>query len=69
MNKTTLSFQSDKFQENITLFANHLLVIFAFLAPTTYDRGNSAIIIILIALFIIRGNYLYYINYKFKCVT
>jgi O-antigen ligase len=62
MNKTTLSFQSDKFQENITLFANHLLVIFAFLAPTTYDRGNSAIIIILIALFIIRGNYLYYIK-------
>lgn len=63
---STSSFQNKKFQENITLIANHLLVIYAFLAPTTYDRGVSAIITILIALFIIRGNYLYYIKEALK---
>ena len=48
-----------EFQNKITFFANHLLVVLAFLSPL-YFRATSSVVFILLILLIVRRNYLYY---------
>lgn len=50
---------SRKFQDEITILANHLLFVLAFFAPI-YNRATSSIVFTLIILLIIRRNYKYY---------
>lgn len=46
---------------NYTLYMNHLLVIYAFLIPIS-GRAKSSILVAIIVLFLLRGNYLYYLK-------
>jgi len=50
---------------NYTLYMNHLLVVYAFLLPIS-ERALSAIFSIILILFIVRGEYKYYLKNAIK---
>lgn len=52
-------------QNKITLWMNHLLVVYAFLIPISH-RGTEKIFIILLFLFLIRRNYIFYLKEAFS---
>jgi len=51
------------FKQNTTLYMNHLLVVYAFLLPIS-QRALSTIFTLILILFIIRGNFKYYLSYS-----
>lgn len=53
------------FKQNYTLYMNHLLVIYAFLLPIS-QRALSTIFSIILILFILRGDYKYYLCKSIK---
>src|SRR5574344_1961765 len=52
-------------KNNATLYGNHLLVVYAFVSPM-YNRSVSAVIFLLLLLFIIRGDYKKYLLEAFS---
>ena len=52
-------------KETITLWMNHLLVIYAFFIPIS-NRTTSTVFILILILFIYRRNYYYYLQNSFK---
>ncbi|PRM88837.1 polymerase, partial [Aliarcobacter cryaerophilus] len=63
--KSIIQTPSIEFQNKITLFANHLLFVFAFFSPI-YNRATSSIVFVLIILLVLRKNYIYYFNEAFS---
>ncbi len=51
-----------EFEHNINLLANHLLVILAFISTMNFNRAVSAILFSLTILFLVRGNYIFYLK-------
>lgn len=51
-------------KSTVSLWMNHLLVVFAFLIPVS-NRATSAVFVCIIILFLYRGSYLFYLKYSF----
>ena len=47
--------------QNLTLWMNNLLVVYAFLIPVS-GRGKTTIFVFILLLFLIRGNFKYYLS-------
>lgn len=47
--------------QNITLWMNHLLVVYSFLIPIS-GRGKTTVLFIILLLFLVRGNFKYYLE-------
>lgn len=62
---SSLSFRGSFSSEAITLWMNHLLVIYAFFLPIS-NRATSTIFVAILILFILRRNYLYYLENSLK---